>query len=205
MKTRFFTQEETKETAQLLEAGGIVAIPTDTVYGLAVLATNQDAINHLKKVKNRPQDKAFAYMVDSLSKISDVCELSDRDLFMIEKFLPGPLTLIFNKKKNFPLVHESQLNTLAVRIPDHPFVLELIKRMEFGLYVPSANRSNEAPAIHSDEVRTVFENEIDGIVIGQAFNTKASTVIDCSQKVIKCIREGAVSFREVVRGVSHYE
>lgn len=194
MKTKTFNQEQAQEVSQLLNQGGVVALPTDTVYGLGVIASNQESIDYLKLIKNRPQDKAFAYMVDSLKKIEEVCELSQRDKLIIQKYLPGPFTFIFNKRKDFKLVNESKMDTLAIRIPDHPFILEVISLLEVGLYVPSANISNEPPAITSEQVVESFDNKIDGIVVGKAFNGMASTIVDCTSDELKVIREGLVPF-----------
>ncbi len=96
METKYYSQEQTKEVSELLKKGGIVALPTDTVYGLGVIANNEKSINLLKKIKNRPEEKAFAYMVDSLNKIEQVCELTERDKLIIKRYLPGPFTFIFN-------------------------------------------------------------------------------------------------------------
>lgn len=205
MKTTHFTQQQVSEVASSLNLGHIIAIPTDTVYGLGVLATNKDAIKRLKAIKQRPHDKAFAYMVDSLAKIEEVCELTDRDRYLIRKYLPGPLTFIFKKKKQFYLYQESMLETLAVRIPDHPFVLDVISQLDVGLYVPSANISNSPSTINSDEVIDIFENKIEGIVLGKAFNGQASTIIDCSEKELKLIREGVVDFDTILNEVKLYE
>lgn len=205
MKTHLFKQTQAKEVAEFLSQEKIVAIPTDTVYGLGVLATSQEAIHQLKVVKQRPQDKALAYMVDSLNKIEAVAELTDRDKFLIQKFLPGAITFIFRKKRPFILVEESDLETIAIRIPDHPFILDVISHMEVGLYVPSANVSSQPPALNSQEVLDVFDGLIEGVVLGEAFNGLASTIIDASQDELVCLREGVVDFNDIVAGVKQYE
>lgn len=194
MKTQIYHQEQASQVSELLKSGGIVALPTDTVYGLGVIATNEKSITQLKEIKNRPQDKAFAYMVDSLKKIEAVCELTNRDKLIIKRYFPGPFTFIFNKKKDFKLVDESGLDTLAVRIPDHPFILEVIALMDVGLYVPSANLSNEPAAITSDEVLASFDGKIEGIVKGHAFNGLASTIVDCTSDQLVVLREGPNPF-----------
>ncbi len=205
MKTHQYNQQQAIEVAQALSHGKIIAIPTDTVYGLGVLATDKAAILRLKDIKQRPQDKAMAYMVDSLNKIEEVCELSDRDRFLIQKFLPGPITFIFKKKRPFLLAQESKLETLAIRIPDHPFILDVISQMEVGLYVPSANISHQEPSINSQEVTEVFDGIIDGVVLGQAFNGQASTIIDASQSTLQLIRKGVIDFDDVLAGERLYE
>lgn len=205
MKTKILTQHETREVAKMLELGQIVAIPTDTVYGLGVLATNKDAVKRLRNIKHRPDQKALAYMVDSVEKIEAVCELTQRDRFLIQRFLPGPLTFIFKKKQPFLLYHDSSLATLAVRIPKHPFILEMISHLEVGLYVPSANISSQPPAVNSTEVLKDFNGKIEGVVEGEAFNGLASTIIDCSGDELVCLREGVMDFKDILEGLKEYE
>lgn len=197
MKTKIFDETEIVEVAEMLMAGGIVAIPTDTVLGLAVMSDNAKSISRLREIKQRPDEKALAYMVDSLEKIEAVCDLTVRDYQLINLFLPGPVTFIFNKKSKLPIVDESGLNTLAVRIPNHPFITKLISKLPVGLYVPSANISNQPPETKYQQVINIFDNKIDGIVKLDSLNLKSSTIIDASNKHLKCLRKGPISLSEI--------
>lgn len=198
MKTLNLSQTDTIKAAELLNEGKIVAIPTDTVYGLAVKANQKEAIKHLRELKHRPDEKALAYMVDSLEKIEAVCELTERDRQLINHFLPGPLTFIFKKKENDLIVDESGYDTLAIRIPNHPFIIEMISYMEIGCYVPSANISSFPPAKNSQEVLESFDEKIEAVVEGEAYQGLASTIVDCSKEELVCLREGAFDFKEIV-------
>lgn len=197
MKTKIFSESQIVEIADVLMAGGIVSIPTDTVLGLAVISNNADSIARLRQIKQRPDEKALAYMVDCLKKIEDVCDLTDRDYKLINLFLPGPVTFIFNKKKKFSIVDESGLNTLAIRIPDHPFVIELISQLPVGLYVPSANISSQPPTTKYQQVISIFDGKIDGIVKLDSLNLSSSTIIDASGECLTCLREGPLSLSEI--------
>ena len=198
MITKRLKQTDYQECAQLINQGGIVAIPTDTVYGLGVLASNVEAIYHLRDIKQRPDEKALAYMVCDVEMIEAVCELTHRDYRLIERLLPGPVTLIFKKKKKLPIVDESGYDTLAVRIPNHPFILELIKHTQCGLYVPSANISGLPACVTSDQVLKQFDGLIDGCVLGEAYQGQASTIIDCTTQQLRIIREGPITWKEIM-------
>lgn len=204
MKTIQFKPKDVLACAQFLNEGKLVAIPTDTVYGIAVIADNATQIVHLREVKQRPDEKALAYMVGSLEMIEAVCELTARDRYLIKRFLPGPITFVFNKKKPLPIIDESGVDTLAIRIPNHPFVLALMPHLRKGLYVPSANRSNMPPAVNSNQVLAEFDGVIEAVVLGQAEQAQASTIIDCSKPELKCLREGPISFEEVNHAQAHF-
>lgn len=192
MITQIISPTQTQVITNLLKEGKLVALPTDTVYGLACIANSEEAIHNLRVAKNRPDEKAFAYVVNSLEKIEAVCQLSDRDRELINKHLPGPITFIFNKKSNDVIVNESQLDTLAIRIPDHPLLLEVLAQMEIGIYLPSANISGQSPATDSGEVLNQLNQRIDAIVEGQSFNQIASTIIDATGSTLKLLREGPI-------------
>lgn len=204
MITKLFNSRELNTIQDCLEKGGLVAIPTDTIYGLAVMANNFESIHRLREVKQRPDEKVFAYMVDSIKKIEEVCELSDRDRYLINRWLPGPITFVFNKKKNNIIVSQSEMTTLAIRIPNHPFILGLVSQMEIGLYVPSANISGYPPCLNSEEILKQFDGLIEGIVLDEAYGERPSTIIDCSGEDLVCIREGVITLEEIKEGLNGY-
>ena len=197
MITKLFNTKELNTIQDCLEKGGLIAIPTDTVYGLAVIANNEESIQRLRTVKQRPDEKIFAYMVDCIDKIEEVCELTNRDRYLIHRWLPGPITFVFNKKQNNRICSQSNMNTLAVRIPNHPFILNLFSQMETGLYVPSANISGHPPCLNSEEILKQFDGLIEGIVLDEAYGQKPSTIIDCSHEELVCLREGIITLKEI--------
>lgn len=129
------------ERAQaLLSEGEVVAIPTETVYGLAGNALNEDAILQIYSVKNRPKFDPLIAHVDSLEKVESlVNEIPDQALKLAEHFWPGPLTILLPKKTEVPDLLTSGLDRVAVRIPNHPLTLKLLSQLEFPLAAPSAN------------------------------------------------------------------
>ncbi|MCU0339617.1 MAG: L-threonylcarbamoyladenylate synthase [Spirosomaceae bacterium] len=125
---------------QLLEAGEVVGVPTETVYGLAGNALNEDAVLKIFQVKNRPQFDPLIVHTDSLDKLSQiVTEIPPKAYQLAAAFWPGPLTLLLPKSSLIPDLVTSGLDTVAVRIPRHPLILELLSILDFPLAAPSAN------------------------------------------------------------------
>jgi L-threonylcarbamoyladenylate synthase len=128
------------EAKQLLEAGQVVGVPTETVYGLAGNAFNENAVLKIFQVKNRPQFDPLIVHTDSLDKLSQiVTEISPKAHQLAAAFWPGPLTLLLPKSVFIPDLVTSGLDTVAVRIPRHPLILELLSILDFPLAAPSAN------------------------------------------------------------------
>lgn len=124
----------------MLENGEVVGIPTETVYGLAGNALNEDAILKIYSVKNRPKFDPLIAHTNSLDKIEGlVKEIPSKAYELTNAFWPGPLTILLNKKSSVPDLLTSGLDRVAVRIPDHPLTLELLSALEFPLAAPSAN------------------------------------------------------------------
>lgn len=129
-----------RQAKQWLERGEVVGIPTETVYGLAGNALNTDAVVRIFEVKNRPSFDPLIVHTDSLTKIESlVRELPEMARRLAERFWPGPLTLLLPKLPVIPDLVTSGLDTVAVRIPNHPLTLQLLQSLEFPLAAPSAN------------------------------------------------------------------
>lgn len=132
--------EDIAKVKELLNQGEVVAIPTETVYGLAGNALNEQAILKIYEVKNRPKFDPLIAHVDSLDKVEMLVEeIPEQAQILAQNFWPGPLTILLNKKNNVPDLLTSGLDRVAVRIPNHPITLALLKELEFPLAAPSAN------------------------------------------------------------------
>lgn len=201
MKTLHLSQDEIASASKLLAQDGIVAIPTDTVYGLAVRYDSEKAIQHLREVKQRPEDKPFALMVSSFKMIEELADLSLRDKQLIQETLPADLTYIFNKKESIKEGYFKDAKTIAFRMPNDEFVLKLIDHLGIGLLVPSANISGEQASVNSDEVMSSFESVIEGIVLGQSGQAEASTIIDATTDTLKVLRQGKAQLVDIIRKV----
>lgn len=134
------TGHDINKARSILESGDLVAIPTETVYGLAGNALDDEALLKIYKVKNRPKFDPLIAHTDSIEKVkSYVDHIPDKAMVLAEAYWPGPLTLLLRKKKHLPDLLTSGLPTVAIRMPRHDLTLQLLKTLEFPLAAPSAN------------------------------------------------------------------
>jgi len=187
------TEDGIAKGAALLQAGELVAFPTDTVYGVGVAASRPDRLASIFDLKNRPLDKRIPILVSDLSQV-DGYEVDDRARALAARFWPGALTLILRG------ADESQ----AFRAPDHPVALALI-RAAGPLLVTSANRSNEPDTLGADEVLIAFARQQDELAAvldgGSVPGGVASTVVDLSVTPARLLREGPISRAELAEVV----
>lgn len=152
------TQESIQLACDILRTGEVVAIPTETVYGLFGDATNPDACANIFKAKERPQDNPFIVHISDYEMLSDVAKDVPEDAIRLaEAFWPGPLTIILNKTDKIPYAATAGLETVGIRMPSNPVVLEIISKTRLPLAGPSANRSGrpsptDAQTVYNDMV-----------------------------------------------------
>ena len=205
METLRLEKHQLEKVAEILNRGGVVAFPTDTVYGLAVRCDRLDAIQKMKEAKQRPESKPFPMMVNSLAQIEAVALLDERDHRLIRHWMPGALTMIFAKRPEVPEIITNGFNTIGIRMPDDPWILELIGKLNCALLVPSANLSGEAPTSLSDEVLRQLDGRIDAVVLGNSGAQIASTLIDTREASIKVIRQGKLTLEEIEASLNESE
>jgi len=158
---------ETGYSAQLLRCGKLVAIPTETVYGLAANALEESAVLEIYKVKKRPRFNPLIIHVSGIEEIHKwVKDLPDTALKLAETFWPGPLTLLLPKSKLVPDLVTAGSDLVAIRVPDHPLTLELLKTIDFPLAAPSANPSGYVSPTSVEHVYHHLKNEIPYILDG---------------------------------------
>jgi L-threonylcarbamoyladenylate synthase len=205
METLRLEKHQLKKVAEILDRGGVVAFPTDTVYGVAVRCDSPSAIQRMKEAKQRPESKPFPMMVNSLAQIEAVASLNARDRRLIQRWMPGALTMIFAKKPEVPDSVTNGFDTIGIRMPDDPWILELISMIGCALLVPSANLSGEPPATDSDEVLRQLDGRIDAVVIGKSGAQVPSTIIDTRNEEIKLVRQGILTLEEIKASVLESE
>jgi len=196
MKTIRYNKNDTDAIIQTLLSGKTVAFPTDTVYGLGVIY-DEHALATLKQAKGRAETKPIPTMVASYTQLEQIAEINETALKLIHSFMPGALTLVLKKKACVPDFVTNGKPTIAVRMPDDPFVLDLIAKCQGPLLVSSANRSDEASTHYASEVLEQLEGRIHAIVMGEAQGNTASTIIDVSEANIKILRKGEISEAEI--------
>ncbi|HEP1806043.1 TPA: threonylcarbamoyl-AMP synthase [Streptococcus suis] len=189
----------------ILENGGAVVLPTETVYGLFAQALNEDAVNHVYQLKQRPRDKAMNLNV---SNLNDIYFFSQNTPFFLEKlynrFMPGPLTIILKANEKVPFWVNSGLDTVGFRLPNHEQTLRLIS--EAGpLIGPSANISGNESGKKFSDIQAQFSVDLPGIEDDQALTGIDSTILDLSGQKARILRQGAISREEIQKAIPEIE
>ncbi|HEM5074748.1 TPA: threonylcarbamoyl-AMP synthase [Streptococcus suis] len=189
----------------ILENGGAVILPTETVYGLFAQALNEDAVNRVYQLKQRPRDKAMNLNV---SNLNDIYFFSQNTPFFLEKlynrFMPGPLTIILKANDNVPFWVNSGLDTVGFRLPNHEQTLRLIS--EAGpLIGPSANISGNESGKKFSDIQAQFPVDLPGIEDDQALTGIDSTILDLSGQKARILRQGAISREEIQKAIPEIE
>ena len=189
-----FSPRQLNQAVQLLRDGGVVAFPTDTVYGVGVDPFQSEAVRRLYRIKGRPEDKPIAILVGSIEDVARVAQTPSRTFSRLaDRFWPGGLTLIVETRELPPEITAGG-STVGVRMPDHPLTLELLRAFGGPIATTSANRSGENPATSAEEVGAQLGDHVNLIVDGGDTITKvASTVLDLSVSPPKVLRHGGIS------------
>ncbi|MDD3296197.1 MAG: L-threonylcarbamoyladenylate synthase [Candidatus Omnitrophica bacterium] len=182
-----------EKAARIILDGGVVAFPTETVYGLAVLAGRSDLLEKLAVLKKRPQDKLFSLALDTptrvLNNYFDI--MTPFGYRLAEKFWPGPLTIIY---------YTFDSTKIGVRVPSHPVAKRILKFTPAGLYLSSANTNGHKEAVSAAEVESFFPQGIDLLVdSGTIPEAKPSTVVDATQRPFRVLRQGIISEQDIAK------
>ena len=197
-------QTEIRRAAEALSKGGVFAIPTDTLYGLAADALNPDALDRVYAAKGRPADMPLPVLVSGweqslqVATVSSEIEVPARRL--AEAYWPGSLTMVLPAAPGLPQRLTAGRDTVAVRMPDHPVPRALADALGRPITGTSANRSGEPDITDPDELRRVLAPRVDGIIVsGPKPVGGASTIVAVSGDGIRLLREGVLPY-ECVRG-----
>lgn len=192
--------KDIQEAKRFLTEGELVAIPTETVYGLAGNALNPTAVLSIFDVKNRPSFDPLIIHTDTLEKLEAWVEyFPPQALQLANSFWPGPLTLLLPKKKIIPDLVTSGLDTVAVRIPDHALTRELLSQLDFPLAAPSANPFGYISPTNAQHVADQLEEKIPYIVDGGECNVGVeSTIIGFENDVPTVYRLGGLALEEII-------
>lgn len=189
--------------AEFIKNGGVVAFPTETVYGLGANVFDAEAVARIFAAKNRPADNPLIAHVSTLEQIEQLTtELGEDARRFIEAFFPGPLTLVLRKAERVPLIATAGLETIGVRIPRHELAGEFLAACGVPVVAPSANLSGRPSPTTWQAVLEDLDGRIDCILQGEATEIGLeSTVVDCTGGVPVLLRQGSVSLEELRRVV----
>ena len=201
MQTEFliWNEEATDQLAKYIQAGEVVAFPTETVYGLGADATNPEAVGKIFSAKGRPADNPLIVHVVSTEQIARyVTEISPDAKKLIEAFMPGPLTVVLPSNGKISTQVTAGLDTIGVRIPDHPAAQELIRKAGLPIAAPSANLSGKPSPTSAIHVFQDLNGKIKAILdAGSTGVGLESTVVDCTGDKLEIIRPGGVTQSEI--------
>ena len=202
MKTEIIPASEIQTALKILKSGGIVAFPTDTVYGLGSPAFDNTAIESIYTAKDRPIEKAIPILIGDLSDLNQIAvDIPDMALGFAARFWPGPLTCVVPKKQTLPSA-VSATPTVAVRIPDHPDARTLL-RAAGPMAVTSANISGGASPSTAQEVYDQLKGRIPLILDGgKTQGGIPSTLVDCTGEKPVVLREGPISLSELMAALN---
>ncbi|MFK7848362.1 MAG: L-threonylcarbamoyladenylate synthase [Rhodothermales bacterium] len=187
--------EDPGEAAVFIRNGGIVAFPTETVYGLGGSVFNERAIRSIFAAKERPADNPLIAHISRIEQIHDLAvSIPDTAQILIDSFFPGPLTLIFKRKPEVPKIVSAGLDTIAIRMPALPEAINFIEICGVPVAAPSANRSGRPSPTSWQDVYTDLKGRIPCILKGGLSEVGIeSTVVDCSEDTPRLLRAGGIS------------
>lgn len=196
-----------RQAAQLLQAGGIVAIPTETVYGLAADAENPTAVLRIFSAKGRPSFHPLIVHIASADQLQDwAAEVPDVARRLAERFWPGPLTMILPRSDRVPGVVTGDLPTVGLRVPAHPVAQALLREFGGGLAAPSANRFGRVSPTTAQHVQDELGDRIDLVLDGGPCQVGLeSTIVDLSTPIPALLRPGAVTAEQLTEYLPNLE
>ena len=193
METLIF-DHGTGSAAEIICAGGLVAVPTETVYGLAGNGMDEKAVEKIYEVKGRPAIKPLSLMVASPEEIDRYAvDVPEAAKALAEKFWPGPLTIVLKANPDIPEIVRAGGDTIGLRCPDHALTLQALREAGVPFAAPSANLSGAPSPKTAGDVLKVFDGVIDAVIDGGACTLgRESTILDMSKKPYRVLRQGAL-------------
>lgn len=200
---RVLGPKETDEAVAILRAGGLLGLPTETVYGLAALATDEAAVRRIYEVKGRPLDHPVIVHIGSLAEIDVWAEqISDATRKLVEHFWPGPLTIVVKRKAIAKDWLTGGQDTVALRMPSHPVALEILQKLGTGIAAPSANKFGSVSPTNSNHVladlASYLDADRDAVVDGGGSEVGVeSTIVNCTIDHPTVLRPGAITQQQI--------
>lgn len=189
------TEESIAEAGEVLKSGGIVAFPTDTVYGLGAVCTKEEAVRKLFQAKGRDEGKPLSILVGSIAQAKLLAEeMPESANALMEAFWPGALTIVVKKKPDIPSCVTAGKDTIGIRMPDSETARKLILSAGSPLAAPSANTSGKRSSVTAEDVKEDLSGKIDFLLDGgRCLLGLSSTVVDLSGKTPQILREGSIT------------
>ncbi|HUW46467.1 MAG TPA: L-threonylcarbamoyladenylate synthase [Dehalococcoidia bacterium] len=198
-------QREIEKGVKILQKGGVIAFPTDTVYGLGADAFNSTAVERIYEIKNRPKHRQLPLLIADVEQLTTLAKpIPEIAWFLARRFWPGGLTLVLSKTDSLP-VYLASGPTMAVRVPNHPVCLALIQHLGNPIIGTSANISGQPTALTAEEVGQQLGGKIDLIINGgKCPGGKESTVVDVTHEAPVILRQGIIPSYEIDKAYKEY-
>ncbi len=201
--TKEIKEDELRIVTKALDEDKLIVFPTETVYGIAGNALNVEVIDKLFQAKKRDYSKPFSLMLSDINKIKDIAYVSADEEKIINKFMPGPITLILKKKDCISNLVTANSDTVGVRIPNHEIALSILKSVDYPLATSSANISGRSNNSDITDIINDLANYVDIFIKGNiSSNLLASTVVEIKNNEVNILRSGIISkenIEEVIR------
>ena len=199
MKTKSLTQNEIEQAAQILREGGLVGIPTETVYGLGANGLDPEAVSKIFRAKGRPQDNPLILHIPGADWLERYCrDIPDTAYLLAEKFWPGPMTMVLKRRELVPDVVTAKLDTVGMRCPDHDLCRAIIAAADVPVAAPSGNLSGRPSPTTAQHMLEDMDGKIEAIVDGGACQVGVeSTIIDLTCNPPRMLRPGGISLEQL--------
>ncbi len=199
MKTSYFSAAKIGPAAEILRRGGLLGIPTETVYGLGANGLNEEAVRNIFRAKGRPQDNPLILHIPSADWLGRYCEdIPPSAYALAARFWPGPLTMVLKRRPIVPDVVTAGLDTVGMRCPDHKVCRAIIARADVPVAAPSGNTSGRPSPTTAQHMLEDMDGKIDGIVDGgPCFVGVESTIIDLTMTPARLLRPGGITLEQL--------
>ena len=182
----------------ILKEGGVIIYPTDTVYGIGCDIFNKQALDRVKEIKSNPDIKLLSFICPNLKDIAKYAKVSDYAYKTMKRLLPGPYTFILPAAKNVPKKLWSKRKTVGIRIPDHPVALKIVEGLGNPIVSTSTTTRKGELIIDPQEIKSVFNSQVDLMLASGNLSGKPSSVIDLSGEEPVIVREGAGDITSII-------
>lgn len=198
-----WNKEQLKEPAKILKNGGIVVFPTETVYAIGTNGLNEEAVKRLYKTKQRPSTKPMSLLVSDIEMVKKITKnISEKEYQLMEKFFPGPFTLVLKKNNMIPDTLTAGKETVGVRMPDNAIAIELIKMAGVPIAAPSANISDKPSGTNIEMIWEDFKDKVDYWIDGGKSKIGIpSTIVQVINDEVCILREGNISKGAIISGL----
>lgn len=192
-------ENELDNCIEVLRNGGIVIFPTETVYGIGTNAYCEKSVEKIYEIKERPEEKPLSILVSNVNEISKYAIINNSmEEQIIKNFMPGPITIILEKRPEVFDYITSGKNTIGIRIPDNKIILKILEALKLPIVAPSANISGHPSGIELNEILPDFENKVDICIDGgKSELSESSTIVQVVDNEIKILRQGKILKQDI--------